>query len=251
MPTSIRIRALYVTGDCIRSNPSNQEQFKSAQPMGIEQQDKERQSSWTSSIDHLVGLTVNGGVPFNLRIAALYALECYLYRNSPAQINLLTSILSPPYTTEGSRLIFTNFIRLLFDSIELSEVSRKDPFPCWSACVLLSHCLQSNSKAKEMALKCVLSQEENGQNASPSLRFLSAITHSLIFSSQDQANVRIQLALLSLLCIWMYDCFEAITEFLEEGASLQFVGQSIVPGSMMVTPFIAGPSKIFYSSLKP
>ena len=224
MPTSIRIRALYVIGDCIRSNLPNQEQFKSLQSTSIEQQDRERQLSWTSSADHLVGITVNGEIPFNLRMAALYTLECYLYRNSPAQIDLLTNIISPPYTTEGSRFMFTNFIRLLFDSIELSEVSRKDPFPCWCACVLLSHCLQSNPKAKEIALKSVLSQEENSQNASSSLRLLSAITHSLIFSSQDQANVRIQLAFLSLLCIWMYDCFEAITEFLEESASLQFVG---------------------------
>lgn len=225
---SMRIRALFVIGDCIRSNSLSQEQFQLVQPVNSKLYYTTISVSSRNSTDYLIGLTIEEKTEFDLRIAALYALESYLYKNLNVQMIILSSMMFFPEDTKSYKYLSRKFVELLLDSAELCEISRKDPFPCWCSCVLLSHCLQSNHKAKLEALNIVLPQNDNDQNGLPTLNLLSAITHSLMFSSQDNVDNRIQLGFLSLLCIWLYDCFEAVAEFLKESANLQFVRSEII-----------------------
>lgn len=221
--SSIRIRAFYIIGDCLRSNPLNHERLEmSSVPKSSSERD-DAQSSPKASIVYLTHLTVGKDVEFHLRIAALYVLECYLYRNSGAQISLIASMMTPLNEGEAARQENTGFANLLFGAIELWDVSRKNPFECWCSCVLLSHCLQANRKAKEMALNVCLSQDEGNERSFSTLNLLSAIVHFLMFSSQDQADIRIQFGFLSLLCVWLYECPDAVAGFLKESAHLQFV----------------------------
>jgi hypothetical protein len=219
IPLPIRIKTFYVIGDCLRSNLPNQEK------LGMDYFSTQKQTFESSSIMYLIQLAIGKRTDFDLRMASLYLLECYLYKNHAAQITILNQI-----TTSNEQKSDLNqsmsIAHLLLNSIESWEVFRKNPFPCWSTCMFLSHCLLFNREAKELALH--ISLEANDQNASSSLPLLSSVVHYLMFSSQEQADIRFQLGFLSLLCIWLYECPKAVSTFLNEGAHLQFVNIDLI-----------------------
>jgi hypothetical protein len=52
---------------------------------------------------------------------------------------------------------------------------------------------------------------------------MHSIVHALITSVQDEMNIRIPVALLSLLCIWLHEHPASVSQFLSEGSNLQAV----------------------------
>jgi hypothetical protein len=230
-----------VIGDCLRLNPPNQDCLETAMMiLSSEDEQEETEASYTSTgISFLVYGVISYDMEFQLRMAILYVLECYLYRNVNAQIALLTAWLiplpspsspiiealaAPPLPQPKTEMTMMGNHHLLLDAIQQWDVSRKDPFVCWCSCVLLAHCLQSNQKAKILALHSIEEEEEEEEDRVSALTLLSIIVHGLMFSSQDQqVDTRVQLGFLSLLCIWLYECPEAVSEFLKESAHLQFV----------------------------
>lgn len=51
---------------------------------------------------------------------------------------------------------------LLLEAIENGMTAQSDPYSAWFACVILSHILNSNEKAKEMASKVTFGEEAEG-----------------------------------------------------------------------------------------
>lgn len=52
---------------------------------------------------------------------------------------------------------------------------------------------------------------------------IHAIAAALMVAVKGQADVRVTLGYLALLCVWCYDSPRSIKDFLSEGAHLQFV----------------------------
>lgn len=58
---------------------------------------------------------------------------------------------------------------LLLEAIENGHTDENDPYSAWFACVILSHILSGNEKAKEVAGKVTFGEEAEGKNMTFSL----------------------------------------------------------------------------------
>ena len=129
---------------------------------------------------------------------------------------------------------------------EVDASSTADPYNSWFASVLLSHILRNNARAKAIALAITFGDEDHGrpfESTRPTSRWkhccansyfllgedpvslIHAITASLMVAVKGQADVRVSLGFLALLCQWCYDSPRSIKDFLSESAHLQFVRQ--------------------------
>lgn len=52
---------------------------------------------------------------------------------------------------------------------------------------------------------------------------MHAISHALGIAHREGMDVRVEIALLSLLSYWLYESSESVTQFLNEGVNLQNV----------------------------
>ena len=108
---------------------------------------------------------------------------------------------------------------LLLSSLLDLETAKKDPYSIWFGTVMLSHVLLDNPQCKEVILKKKLSQEDEEESVS----LLHKCIFTVLSAHQQGADVRVILGILCFLATWMYQCPEAIKEFLGEGSNIQFV----------------------------
>jgi hypothetical protein len=59
----------------------------------------------------------------------------------------------------------------LLEAIENGHTNENDPYSAWFACVILSHILNGNEKAKEVAGKVTFGEEAEGKSMTIRLRW--------------------------------------------------------------------------------
>lgn len=111
--------------------------------------------------------------------------------------------------------------KLLLSSVLDVEASRKDHFKSVFASKLLSMCLYENMGAKDIFL--ATSYEEHGEKIS----FLGKVCYSLLCSQRNGFDAKIQIGLLSLMSVWLYDHPKSVKEFLTEGSNVQSVSRRL------------------------
>ncbi|CAH1761705.1 7753_t:CDS:10 [Entrophospora sp. SA101] len=101
---------------------------------------------------------------YQTRAAATYAFEAYTYNNISAQLVLASTLTPPPDDNPNSEIISVkpqSAGSLLLSALLEWEDSEADPYVVWFASVILSHILKDNERAKEIARKLIVEDNQD------------------------------------------------------------------------------------------
>jgi hypothetical protein len=127
--------------------------------------------------------------------------------NPEAQLGMIRSAISS--SSPGGKLLLSSVLDV--------EASRKDHYKSVFASKLLAICLNGNKGAKDLLLET--SFEEYGEK----LSLLSKVCYALLCSQKNGVDSKLQVGLLSLLTVWLYEHPKSVKEFLTEGSNVQSV----------------------------
>ncbi|KHJ45354.1 Uso1 / p115 like vesicle tethering protein, head region [Trichuris suis] len=140
---------------------------------------------------------------FVLRVAALYCVQCYLYKNERGKHSLVETLL--PTTAESLELTAGHLICTGLVSV--------DPLQVWLCGCTLLHCLVNSTTQQERLLCVKLAKSANEAPMSLMQQVVTTLLHTNDF--------QIRIALMMLLCAWLAHCPLAV------GHALQ--NESVVP----------------------
>ncbi|KAJ3319488.1 Vesicle-mediated ER to Golgi transport protein [Boothiomyces sp. JEL0866] len=236
MPLNIRIQALLAVGDVIKLHEVNRDRFSKctakmsiqAEHSGLPNQ-KPPPGTLTQSAMALVQTAMEKN-PFALRSAATYAFRCFIEDNMEGQIAISTS-LKPSSNSETGSLIISNLLDL--------STARKDPWVLWFASNMLLHSLHRNPHSQDLALSVIF--QEHGE----SISLIHKVCYTLLCAGRDGLDAKVQIALLSLLSVWLYENPKVVKEFLSEGSNIQYLVEQINHASG-IDPVIQGLAAFLY-----
>ena len=228
-PQRVRSESLFTVAEMIRCHPVNQETFSKslvtavnrAEQSGIPKQ-KQPPGAPKSSVLSVISLAL-GKDDFELRAAAAYTFQCFVFRNQDAQLALVSTLIPPPPDNPNSDVSEAPVSpgSLLVSAILDLEALRKDSFRGWFASMMLTHLLLDNAASKELALSVKFEEGEEF------ISLLHKCMFTLLVANRENMHVRIQVGLLSLLAVWFYDSPATVKEFLAEGSNMQFLIEQV------------------------
>ncbi|KAI9100461.1 p115 like vesicle tethering protein [Phlyctochytrium arcticum] len=231
VPTTVKSQALYALGDSIRGNKANQDLLSKTVIPPVTKKGPPR-----PCVLQLIQYALSAG-DFAHRAAAAYVFESLVFDNPDAQLSVIATLTPPPADNpneaNGERPESPG--SLLVSSILDVDAARKDPYLVWFAATMLSHVLHDNQQCQQWALATRLDEYEGEEPIS----LLHKCMYALLTAHTDtSSDPRIAIGILSLLCVWIYECPEAVKEFLTEGSNIQFLVAQIHQSS--VNPLIQG-----------
>jgi hypothetical protein len=160
-------------------------------------------------------------------------LKSFLYENHEGKMTLAMSLVNPPpdeMTLSTSDHPLSNSVALQ----PLIDWQSRDDQQCWFSSSIVCSVIFGDRKTKEVMSGMYAQQMKRRLNPSQlspgeddddddTVTMVQAIAHTLVFSSRAQAVVRSQVALLSVLCCWIWGCKEAAAELLNDVTILQYV----------------------------
>ena len=194
VPTEILIESINTVGEVIRGDLTNQQYFDTvttpSQPP-------------RPGILTILMCMVNEKQPLQLRLAALYCFQCYLYKNEIGQAKIINTLL--PSSTETSLSAGQVLCAGLFGTDSLSN---------WMTATALSGAL--NATLKPQLLRVQLSMQGKGQ-----VTLLQQCSSVLVETADLRPLSRI--GLLTLMCTWMTHCSAAVSQFLSNPVNIPFL----------------------------
>jgi len=161
-----------------------------------------------------------------VRFAAASCIEAYIYENPVVRLDLVEKIVSGFNTIEQSSE--TAFGCLLETLLHMNDNARRDPYKVWFSANVLSHLLLNSSDCKSLARSVVLGDASVGEETVTAIQTMSA---NLVISLRHNHDERISIAYLSLLCVWLWEDSDSVTDFLYEASSLQTLVSTVTQSS--------------------
>ncbi|CAG8512013.1 7681_t:CDS:10 [Ambispora leptoticha] len=257
-PSPLKAQALYALADLIRANQASQEYLekiviaiphlretpppyneKALPPQSYNEKAlppqpyNEKALPPRPAVMALIAIAVGAEHVENYatRAAATYAFECYICNNPEAQIVVASTLTPPPDLNPDPYVLIAKSQSagtLLLSAILEWEESAADPYVVWFASVIFSHILKNNERAKEFARLIDTGDVENDEEA---VSLLHAIAGNLMMATRQNADVRVLIGYLCLLCVWLWDSPKSVRDFLSEGAHLQILITPITQSS--------------------
>ncbi|CAO3597206.1 unnamed protein product [Absidia cylindrospora] len=236
-PSIVRTGALYAIAYVIRDNAANQDTFIKtmvASPPNLV--DGQIDPNVPSALPRpalvsLIAITVTADTQleysYSSRAAAAFAVFSCVDGNHDTQLVIASMMKMPPIDIENTDYNDKpcSAGSLLLDAIENWELSICDPYKAWFACAILSHIINNNTQAKQVAGSIQFGDEEHGEEP---VSLLHHIVSQLLMSTKSTAaSSRIPTAYLCLLCVWLYDSPESVSLFLSESTHVQFLIQEV------------------------
>ncbi|KAI8909179.1 p115 like vesicle tethering protein [Gorgonomyces haynaldii] len=224
IPDQVRVLCLYTVSDLVRNHEQNQNRLGNAIIMRTQQvsglpQQKLPPGQPTPSLVALISTALEKE-KFYLRYACLQVFESYLTGNADAQLAILSTMVEPPQdnpnTPSSSPPVSAG--SLLLKGL-LDTESKRDPYQKWFASQFLLFLMADNAKAKQQTLKIKID----------GVSLVHQLCFQLITSKDD---IRVQIGLLSLLSVWLFDCVQCCAEFLSEGSNVQFLVEQMSHASV-------------------
>ncbi|CAO3679777.1 unnamed protein product [Umbelopsis vinacea] len=232
-PARVRTEALYATAYLVCANEANQAAFirtiVANKPNFTAPTDDSTASSnvprpaLVSLISIAVASHTQNSYALSSRAAAAFAATCCIDDNHETQLVLAGTLQKVPEDNVNSKFVDKPHSAgsLLLEAIENGMTAQSDPYSAWFACVILSHILNSNEKAKEMASKVTFGEEAEGEEPVPLLHQVMA---ALMLASKEASNQsRAPIGYLCLLCVWLFESPSSVKQFLSEGIHVQFL----------------------------
>ncbi|KAK9768561.1 Vesicle-mediated ER to Golgi transport protein [Basidiobolus ranarum] len=241
-PLSVKSHAFYALGDIIRGNSANQEKVANTTsvvaPTSVSTADGNStaeapmspplpptpQSALLTMISYVIGKTKVDDLA--VRHGATYVILCYLFDNIEGQIALGSTLVPPPDNNPNSETTEKPQSpgSLLLSSLLEWEEAKEDPYQVWFGSIILSHILKGNSQCKSTASKITFGDVDQGEEIIP---LVNMIAYSLTMASREGHAIRVITGYLTLLSVWAYESPETVSQFLSEGANLQYLMEQI------------------------
>ena len=211
IPHQLKSESLCALGETLRGNRSNSDKFF--------KQIITDKTVKLPAILYIMRLGIKGD-HFSVRASAVYAFECFVYKNSDAQIGLAATLLPPPgiNPNDDDSAVSESGGSLLITSLFDLDMGRKDPWSIWFATVMLSHVLLDNQEAKNLLLNKKITDDEEEP-----VSLLHKVVFLVLNATRQNSDVLIIIGILCLISTWLYECQGAVEEFVNEGSNIQFV----------------------------
>ena len=197
VPTELLTETIAAVADVIRGLESNQQFFET------------KTTPSTPPRPALLALLmsmVTEKQPVQLRLAALYCFQCYVYKNESAQEKVINTLLPSSNDTSVSS-----------GQVLIAGLFGNDPLSNWCTAIALSNSL--SEKLKTQLLRVQLSMQ--GQNQVTLLQQITAF-----LSQRSDLKVQTRIGLLVLLCTWLAECSMAVKQFVNDKNNIPFlIGQ--------------------------
>ncbi|KAI9188066.1 Vesicle-mediated ER to Golgi transport protein [Blastocladiella emersonii ATCC 22665] len=264
VPVVVKAAALRALGETVRGHPAHQAALAES-VVYVPQDDGDHATK--SALLLLVNIAVLGvdeefesagsGVAadaladsvFEMRRAALYALQCFLYDHPDGKLTLAMTAVNPPpdelpapttSLAEDHPLGASAVLRPLIDW------QQRDDVRTWFAAMVACSIVHGNARAKEVmagmyqqlmnrhaAANAARSRDDDDDDddEDDQVTLVQSIGHTLVFSSRGNAVVRTQTALLAVLVCWTWGCPEAVGEIVADGTIMQFLIEQVSSAS--------------------
>ncbi|ROT43355.1 hypothetical protein SODALDRAFT_336736 [Sodiomyces alkalinus F11] len=235
--TPIKAEALVTCADIIRGNTGLQESFAQFQvpaPLahkapGTEAYDAEANGDGANVyvIDGLLDLTLTSSSTetFDVRRGACECIMAYFFKHSEIRLHFLRRAI------EGYRSSVdetANVLAVLLRPETEDLVS--NPYRIWFAAIITFHLLFDNPEAKSLAMEVTEGDAENGEEVVTSIQTITAHAVSGLNREQDS---RVVIGYLILLLGWMFEDFDAVDDFLDQGSNVQSLIEAVVRQSQV------------------
>ncbi|KAK7203355.1 p115 like vesicle tethering protein [Myxozyma melibiosi] len=222
--TNIQVRAmaLVAAGDLIRGHDEIQEKFSNidvpyinvsapGEPSHVQVEPEaipvtQALLNWALSCSSIYA--------FDLRVGATMCLEGYLSNNNNTRVAFLEDAIDAYFNDNRG----PKNTKLLSGILDHETDARTDPYKTWFACVIMLHIFEGGQELKDLARSITIGDEEQGEEVVTAIQTISA---NLVAALQYNLDARIPIAYIMLLCVWLYEDYEAIDDFLSEGSSVQ------------------------------
>ncbi|OMH81838.1 General vesicular transport factor [Zancudomyces culisetae] len=245
VPNAIRAQALCTVGDIIRGNSDNQQLFQRILITGTADDDEDGGVENTKMVPEPAVLVIAriavGTCPHEVsadtydivRASANYLVRSYLEDNFDAKLAIAATFNPPPQSEDGSQESHQSIGSLLVSVMTMPlTTDRQEVMRVWHAANLFSLLLHNNDVIKQLALKVVVTGDD--QNSVISL--LQALANQATFFSQHRGRDSkttispesvLLVALLSALSVWMYNSPPSVSQFLQSKSNCLFIVELI------------------------
>ncbi|KTW27068.1 hypothetical protein T552_02560 [Pneumocystis carinii B80] len=153
---------------------------------------------------------------FSLRLACCHFLQSYICCNSSKQIDILVYIIDMFKKNDFSESYLCNPLTIIL----VFNQGKKSGCEIWFSCVMLMHIIEENLEAKKLIREIVIGDPSLGEEPVSCIHVISAnLVSSLGYSFEYRASV----AYFMLLIFWLFDDNESVSEFLNEGSTVQYL----------------------------
>ena len=226
-------QALITCADLIRGNGPLQEGFAQYQVTSVLDEAPEDSTEVQQSngipqvyvIDGLLDLTlsVSAMAAFDSRLAACECIKAYFFNHAIIRKHFLKRAINGHSSGADET---GNVLTTLLQPLE-GRVSG-DPYRYWFAAVLIFHLIFEDHEAKQRAMEVTEGDASNGEEV---VTCIQTVTANLITGIEKNADERILVGYLMLLCGWLFEDPDAVNDFLGEGSNVQSLVQAVLHGS--------------------
>lgn len=166
-------------------------------------------------VDGLLDLTLSVSTlqAFDARLAACECIKAYFYKHSAIRLHFLRRAIDGHTSgVEESANVLTTLLRPAPDDIS------KDPYRLWLAAILIFHLIFDDPDAKALAMSVAEGDASQGEEVVTCIQTIAA---NLINDIQRGEDDRVIVGYLMLLCGWLFEEPDAVSDFLGEGSNLQ------------------------------
>ncbi|KAJ2046385.1 Vesicle-mediated ER to Golgi transport protein [Coemansia sp. S16] len=247
-PSTVRSQALYAIGDVIRAHQANQSLFQRILITTAVEDDSDPSNQRAIPEPAIVIVirlavgkhptTVSANEYYIVRAAATHLVQAYVGGNADAQL-ALAATLTPPgdigtiTEPEQHQSAGSLIVSVLLD---WREASKEDVWRVWYAALLLSTILRDHNECKEQALKITLGDVSKGEEPFP---LINEIMSQARQATQHGADVRVSIAMLTLISVWLVNFPKGVSVFLDESANVSFIVEQI-SGSTGINALVQG-----------
>jgi len=226
-----RWQALTTCADLIRGNQSIQEAFAQLQVNSVlDEPPAEGNETPTTHngipkvyvIDGLLDLTLSVPIhtAFDSRLAACQCIKAYFFNHQVIRKHFLRRAIEGHASgADETANVLTTLLQ------PLDSHSSGDPYRYWFAAVILFHLIFEEPAAKVLAMSVAEGDASTGEEV---VTCIQTITANLVTGIQKNADERVLVAYLMLLCGWLFEDPDAVNDFLGEGSNLSGLVQAVL-----------------------
>jgi len=225
---------LTTCADLIRGNQSIQEGFAQLQVNSVldEPLTDGNETPTTQNgipkvyvIDGLLDLTLSVPIysAFDSRLAACQCIKAYFFNHQVIRKHFLRRAIEGHASGADET---ANVLTTLLQPLDLHATG--DPYRYWFAAVIMFHLIFEEPTAKSLAMSVAEGDSSNGEEV---VTCIQTITANLVTGIQKNADERVLVAYLMLLCGWLFEDPDAVNDFLGEGSNLSGLVQAALHSS--------------------
>jgi len=225
---------LTTCADLIRGNQGIQEAFAQLQVNSVlDEPPAEGNGTPTTQngipkvyvIDGLLDLTLSVPIyaAFDSRLAACQCIKAYFFNHQVIRKHFLRRAIDG-HTSGADET--ANVLTTLLQPLDLHTSG--DPYRYWFAAVIVFHLIFEEPVAKNLAMSVAEGDASTGEEV---VTCIQTITANLVTGIQKNADERVLVAYLMLLCGWLYEDPDAVNDFLGEGSNLSSLVQAALQSS--------------------